>query len=662
MTHALRYGDELCERGRDASRWQIVDPVPRDGWIKLFDKETHQEGYKALSDINDAIVAGILMLARKNGPRVSVPAQHDPTLDMAIAQVMEHVSQVERLKKKYQVSLAKAYALAREEHKGEGAARGPFPSRASIYRYIQAKRNGLPPLVGAKNKGNRNPRYGAAITELIALAASSRYLVPESTWSLNDLATHVNDRAVEAGWLSSGQIVSRAFIRKVIFEDLSVDPEIDRMDPKLVAAAKSIGKNRISCAAPFERIEQDALHLPFVVQTPHGETSNVYLIHAIDCCTGMPVGWYMVIGGASESDGLKCVESILYSKKPQLDKLGLSYDFDVYGTPHQLVFDNGPETRGERMRKLVRLNIDVMHCKSRHAHGKPFIERLNRSLKEALQTLPGCTRMDGRDGQRDPVKLGEHLMTIEELERWVVRWYYESWANTVLKRHLRSDFHETVKLGGTPAMRWKKMTQELAYPMPLSPPLSNWMLTLYEHEVRVLSRKTGITCRSFNYRGENLPYLVQKYGEKPLNIQVNPDDYRQIYVDEGNGQPLVALTEEFVDDTTPAYSFSFMQERLKEMRSGQSESAAKAQFRQDVHGRSMETTVKPHRKKQTKAEKNRAVADQDKASSAVRRAIDNPVRSAGRGAKPDASASVPMAFDDVAPLPVLSRISGEAQG
>jgi hypothetical protein len=126
---------------------------------------------------------------------------------------------------------------------------------------------------------------------------------------------------VEAGWLSSGQIVSRAFIRKVIFEDLSVDPEIDRMDPKLVAAAKSIGKNRITCAAPFERIEQDALHLPFVIQTPHGETSNVYLIHAIDCCTGMPVGWNMVIGGASESDGLKCVESILYSKKAQLDKL-----------------------------------------------------------------------------------------------------------------------------------------------------------------------------------------------------------------------------------------------------------------------------------------------------------------------------------------------------
>lgn len=661
MTHALRYNDELCERGREAARWQVVDPVPRDGWIKLFDKKMHEEKFEALANINEAIVDGKLVLARKQAPRVSVPAQHDPRLDEALAQVMAQVRLVEQLQKKYQVSLAKAYVYAKQEYESAPPASGPFPSRASIYRYAKAKRSGLPLLLGDKNKGNRKPRYSAPIRELIGRVANSQYLVQESTWSLQDLAAYVNDRARTAGWLSPGQCVSRTFIRKVIFEDLSVDPEIDRMDPKLVAAAKSIGKNRISCAVPFERVEQDAVHLPFVVRTPNGETSNVYLIHAIDCCTGMPVGWHMVIGAASESDGLRCVESILYSKKPRFDKLGLSYDFDVYGTPHQLVFDNGPETRGERMRKLVRLDIDVMHCKSRHAHGKPFIERLNRSLKEALQTLPGCTRMDGRDGQRDPVKLGDALMTLEELERWVVRWYYEGWANTVLKRHLRSDFHDAVKLGSTPGKRWTTMTRELAYAMPLSPPWSEWLLTLYEHEVRTLSRKTGITCRGFNYRGDNLPYLVQKYGEVQLNILVNPDDYRQIYVDEGGGQPLVALTEEFVDETTPAYPFSFMQERLKEMRAGPSELPAKAQFRQDVHGRSMESTGKVSRKKQSKAEKNRTVAEQAKASNAVRRAVENPVRPASGGAKTEASAPLQASFDDVAPLPVLSRISGEAQ-
>ena len=212
------------------------------------------------------------------------------------------------------------------------------------------------------------------------------------------------------------------------------------MDPKLVAAAKSKAPNRIVATFPFERVEQDAVHLPFAVITPHGPASNIYLIHAIDCCTGMVVGWYLMVGAPSESDGLKCVESILFSKESKLKALGLCYDFDIYGTPHKLIFDNGPEARGERMTKLRCLNIDPMHCKSRHAHGKPFIERLNRSLKEALQTLPGCTRLNGKDGERDPVKLGDNLMTLEALEQWVVRWYFESWGNTVLKRHLRTDF------------------------------------------------------------------------------------------------------------------------------------------------------------------------------------------------------------------------------
>jgi hypothetical protein len=65
--------------------------------------------------------------------------------------------------------------------------------------------------------------------------------------------------------------------------------------------------------------------------------------------------------------------------------------------------------------------MDVKHCKAKEAQGKPFIERLNRSLKEALQRLPG-TRYEGKDGMRDPEALGDELMTIDALEKWIVRW------------------------------------------------------------------------------------------------------------------------------------------------------------------------------------------------------------------------------------------------
>src|SRR5690606_21177331 len=201
-----------------------------------------------------------------------------------------------------------------------------------------------------------------------------------------------------------------------------------RMDPKQVPASKSVARTRIMVQAPFDRVEQDAVHLPFVIDTPEGPFSNVYLVHAIDCCTSMPLGRRLVIGSPAQSDGLRCIESILFSKKTAFERLGLKPSFDVFGTPHQLVLDNGPETRGERMRKLPALGIDIKHCKARHPHEKPFIERLNRSLKEALETLPGCTRLDGKDGQRDPGRLGEGCMTAMELERWIGGGYYEGWA------------------------------------------------------------------------------------------------------------------------------------------------------------------------------------------------------------------------------------------
>jgi putative transposase len=661
VKRSLLHNDELREQGQETARWQVIDPTPRDGYVKVFDRESHQETYKALSEIADAIVDGRLVLVRRGAPRVSAAAQNDPRLDEELQLAQACLREVEQIEKKYGVSFRRAYEIAREEHNPEPGCEDTFPSRATLYRYAEAKRNGLPLLRGDGNKGNRTQRYDQQIVDLICDAAKALFLKPGSRWTLADLTRYVNDRVGESGWLAPGKRIGSQFVEQTILNFLSADPEIDRMDPKDVAAAKSIAKNRIVVALPFERVEQDALHLPFVINTRHGVTSTVYWVHAIDCCTGLPVGWHLVIGAPAESDGLQCVESILFSKKARLVKLGLNYDLDVYGTPHQLIFDNGAETKGERMDRLTRLDIDPMHCKARHAHGKPFIERLNRSLKEALQTLPGCTRVNGKDGQRDPVALGDTLMSEAELERWIVRWYFEDWAKTELKRHIRSDFRDMTRLGSTPAMRWKSLTQEHLFAMPLPPPRSEWLMTLYEHEVRTLNRKTGISCRSFNYKGDNLAYLLDRYGEVPLDVYVNPDDYRQIYVDDGPDRPLVALTEEFVNTTSPAYSFTRVKELLKEAKPANIESPEKTAFRRDVHARSIESTGKPTSKKPGKAERNRATSNRAKDSAAIRRAADNPLPPRSDMSSATHTGPEQASFDDVPPLAVLNRIDGEIQ-
>lgn len=661
MSRTLRMNDTLCAPGNTNPLWQVVDPTPRGGSVKLFNFEKHQEEYHPVAEINDALVNGRLVRRRKSAPLVGAAAQNDPALEERLRTAMKQVRAIEQLQRKLNISIDEAYARVSAEMKATQPGK-PFASRSTIYRYLKAKRNGLPLLRGAKNQGNRTPRYDPSVRDVVVRVAKAHFLQPESRWSMGDLVRYANDQLREQGLLGENQLLSADYVRKCIREDASVDPEIDRMDPKSVAAAKSIASDRILAQVPFERVEQDAVHLPFVVQTAHGETSNVYLVHAIDCCTSMPLGWHMVIGQPAESDGLRCIESILFSKEPAFERLGLQQELDLFGTPHQLIFDNGAETRGDRMRRMVCLGIDTMHCKSRHAHGKPFIERLNRSLKEALQILPGCTRVDGKDGQRDPLALGDPLMSAEELERWIVRWYYESWAHTPLKRHVRTSFQDGLDLGNTPALRWKRITEDLSTPLPLSPSQKEWREALYEHHERTLSRKSGVTFGGFNYRGGNLPYLLGKYGETPVKILVNPDDYREIFVNESDDLPLVALVEEFVDETSLAYSFSQMKEYRKQERAQSRETAESAKFRQDVQQAAIKEKGKRSGRKRTRAERNRSVSDAVKESAALLRAADAPLSAPLSTLDSELSTSsvvIDLSDHETAIMPVLSRIDGE---
>jgi putative transposase len=657
MIHSLQMNDKLCAPGGGGARWEVVDTVVRDGRIRVFDCKKHQDTYKRLEDINDDVVNGRVVLERKSAPRVKLVSQNDPALQERLQVVMRQVREVEKLKKTLKISISAAYEMAKVDANIIQLDR-PLVSRATMYRYLEAKRKGLPLLHGDKNKGNREPRYSSSIYDLVVQAAISQYLRPESRWSIKDLVQYVNDQAHAHELLGDGQNISREFVRRCIKENASVDPETDRMDPKSVPAAKSIASTRILVNRPFERVEQDAVHLPFVVRTRDGDTSNVYLIHAIDCCTGMPLGWHMVIGSPCESDGLRCIESILFSKKKSFQRLGIE-GIDVFGTPHQLIFDNGPETRGERMRGLVSLGIDITHCKSRHPQGKPFIERLNRSLKEAIQVLRGCTRKEGKDGQRDPIEMGDELMSPEELEQWIVRWYYEVWANTPLKRLMHTFSRSGRNLGDTPAKRWKGVMENLATPVPLSPSYSEWRMALYEHHNRVLSRKTGITIGGFCYRGEHIPYLVNKYGETSIKVLVNPDDYRQVFVFDGEESPLIPLTEEFVDENTPAYSFSQMKEFRTQERARQQVAPESERFRHDLHQRDINSDSRPAREKRSRVARNREISDADKYSAALRRAASAPLEDRSSTNHVEEATSLDCSFDDLLTLPVLNRNNGE---
>jgi putative transposase len=94
-----------------------------------------------------------------------------------------------------------------------------------------------------------------------------------------------------------------------------------------------------------------------------------------------------------------------------------------------------------------------------------------------------------------------------------------------------------------------------------------WLAALYEHRQCKLSSKTGITLDTLHYKGDPLPGLIHRYGDgTAVRVLFNPDDFRFIYVPEGD-ELRITLVNEHVRPETPAWSIHEAKERLKNQKS-----------------------------------------------------------------------------------------------
>ncbi|AKU23498.1 transposase [Massilia sp. NR 4-1] len=672
MMFDLRAGDKLVLPGKPDSYFEVLESRIHAGTIHIFDSEKREARYVDEASIRAGISAGNLVVHRQGMPRNSLAAQQDnSTLHANVRLLYDALRRINGIQAQRQLSFDAAIPLAREAYTQENSDKPlvrAFPSRATLFRARKNQLLGLPVLKGDKNKGNETARYSADLVEFIKGITRDEFLVTESKWTVLDLTAYINREARRRGLHVVKHTISRKFVVSVI-RSLTVDIEYDRMDPLNRVAGKSFAKKRIRAAFPFARIEQDALHLPFVVRTPHGIARTIYIVLAIDVCTGYPVGWHLVIGAPREMDSLRCLEMYLTpAKAARFNELGIVHALNIFGTPAQVIFDNGPETKGGRIVRLETLDMDVKHCKAKEAQGKPFIERLNRSLKDALQRLPGCTRFEGKDGVRDPEARGDELMTVEALETWVVRWLYESWVNTPLDR-LRWDelLVDSVK-GKTPLERLKYLTEEMGHPITMPPPRQQWMAALYEHKPCTLSAKTGITVEhGFRYKGDAMSYLLAKYGDHAqLHVVYNPDDFRQVYVYEDDNLPLVTLTHEHVRPQTPAWTFAEAKGQFDSPMGDWPVPNDQVQFLRDIDD--AVTGNRKVRKTRSKREEDKATVRRAKDQSAIQRTLDRPLSSqVPYGPAPSTNPALPaddlqpavVSYDDAPLMTIVNRTTGE---
>lgn len=469
-------------------------------------------------------------------------------------------------------------------------------------------------------RGNRKPRYGERMKAITLQAIEDEYSVQKSRISLPFLTDIVTRRARAEGILPADGSVSQKYVKSILLGSWNPDRDYKRLDARIAKSAKAVAKQRIRPGAPLNRVEIDGLHLPFVAKIGERIIEEIWLLHAIDCDTSHPLGWWLTCARPTTDDTFSCIDRAIYPKTELLKKMGINSSVDPFGSIANLVMDNGQENSKVRMANLTSLGIDLQWCEVNSGHRKPFIERLNRSLKEALESLPGCTRFNGKDGARKDEAMKDDLMTLEALERWIVRWLFEVWPQTPLERFITAEFEIEECLGFTPAARWE--TYEKIHSLPLCPAREDFDRAKFLFGSGKMSAKTGISYETFTFRGDNLPHLIRQYGpDCAVRFYYNPHDYRTIYVTDRESEIWVRLVNAELGADPLAYSFDDAKRRRKEKRATHETSPMVEKFMDDIVEAS---TAKPTRK-QAKETARKDAKDHERTRQARARADGNPM-------------------------------------
>lgn len=666
----LLAGDRLVDTKTGMVSMEVVNPSPVMGKILVLEQGSDTEHRISVETIRQRIGEDELRLLRSH--EVSIALEVDPKdytttnrrsrtrpsyekVQNAHARATQIAQRAVRIAneycQKFETTLNAGYSGIKEEFERQSR-EWKCPSLAQLYRYMGRHKLGTDLVEPDSLKGNRGKEFNEETVSLICTTLKPLVMQSKSRWTARTLTDNCNLVARAAGLLGKSERISRKYIKKTILTELTANPEIVNLLPKERRVKASISTGRIRAGGILQRVEQDALHLPIAVWTEDGVRTDVWLVHAIDCATSNAVGWHLTLGAPSASEGLLCVESVLYSKMERYRRLGIKPVHDIFGTPLTLYFDNGAEAKGGRMNRLSGLGIDCFYLPAYQPAKKPFIERLNRSLKEDLEILPGSTRTQGKDGTRDPVAAGDKLPTLEELEHWIVRWYQHEWGEKPLKRFVDEEVFEDHELGITPHARYKNMVEMDGYPMTMPPNRDQWMRLKHYLVTRKLNRNTGISYAGFNFQGPNIVQLLDKFGEQRIQVLADPADFRRIYA--LDGEDMVELVNSLVGPTTPAYSFAVARERRKKGWLQHKDSQVREGFRKDLH----DAATTPSKAK-PKTLPNRAKQKQQRADAehraATERAALNPISAPKTGPYSEA---VAIDYGDVEVLAPRNRRTG----
>lgn len=633
----LLNGDVIIDNESQKQIFKVISKVLYDGKIELFSSQQSSKIFFDYSEIYQNIAfnrwsikrlnENFKQVRRKNLNDMSLVERYS-TEEMEKLNFYQNILiEIESIMNKNGCSFNKALEYYLKDSNSSGLIGKLPPSKSTIYRVKVNKDKGRPLLSGNISKGNRNAKVNEKVRLLTDQFINEYFIQPHSPFDKKDAIEYINHELK----ISLGEKfkITRKYFKSRLME-ICPNYKTARLLPKERPNARSIATKRIIVAAPFERVELDCISLPFRIQSPYGVVSVITLMIALECFTSSVVGWQIVLGTADSTHTLKCLNMAMnpQSRKKELNRLGIIADNGIYGAPRRVVWDNGPEFKGERLAKLPGVGIATESTQSHTGAQKPFIERFNRTLKEAIGTLPGTTRLNGKDGQRDPVALEERLMTLDELEQWVVRFMFELYPTRPLERFSRNVggafVDEKTNFGTTPRERCMAVLEGRTGFLPLPVPVESWRSIEFETVTKKLSKSTGITHETFHYKHKSMVQIINQFGPSvEVTVRVNPDDFRHVFVELPTGESYT-FSEEYLQQDTPVMSFRQAKQLKKENAKRVPISTPEAEaFSADLHHTVMnrKASAKPQAKKSVKSE-SKAAIDMSRAEDAISKIAD----------------------------------------
>ncbi|HCF9476701.1 Mu transposase C-terminal domain-containing protein [Pseudomonas aeruginosa] len=293
-------------------------------------------------------------------------------------------------------------------------------SVASLYRWISRYHDGggiIGLLPGRRGWGKGNSRLSEVQQDVIKNCIDEVYL-NDKRYSKKDVCDAVKEACRLRG------------IRPP--SDGAVHARINRIPPNIALRARGYSEEaannyearpgRFPADYPLHRVEIDHTRADVIIvddehRLPIGRP---WVSMAIDDFSRMITGYYLSLDAPSAVSVAMCLAHSIIPKNEWLTLHGVEGEWPVWGKPHVVHTDNGPDFKTQRLIAACSAhNINREFRAVKRPHWGARIERLMGENARMFKYLPGATGSNPKDkGDVNPEKRA--TMTFEALEKWLV--------------------------------------------------------------------------------------------------------------------------------------------------------------------------------------------------------------------------------------------------